>query len=252
MQLPPSPPTIAVPAVETFFLSPTLPSLLFLPYHLRTARARQKPPLPRRLSPSMFFPRRELHREPIPPRSLIRLRPPLRRLATRHLRLPYRLRAASPLGRAAEQPLVLALRRLLLIMVSGPAGPLVHPHGVLTPRRESHGRDRLRPSLRPLLLPHHLARRYPSRRAATASSLREPLFLDVYPPLTSRPTQRPTWMPSALLLDYSSGIRPSAIRRLTGREIRRLSLRATRPCATSFLVGRHPYHLDFLSSVPSH
>ena len=46
-----------------------------------------------------------LDREPTPPRSLIRPRPPLRRLATRRLRMPCRLRAASPLGRAEEQSL---------------------------------------------------------------------------------------------------------------------------------------------------
>ena len=60
----------------------------------------------------------------------------------RHLRLPCRLRAASPLGRAEEQPPPLAPSHLLLIMASGPAGPLVHPLDVPSPRRESHGRDR--------------------------------------------------------------------------------------------------------------
>ena len=135
------------------FLPPTLISLRFLPYPLRAARARQKPPLPRRVSPGMLLPRRAPRMEPTPPGSLIRPRPPLRRLATRHLQLLCCLRAASPLGRAEEQPPPLAPSRLLLIVASGPAGPLVHPLNVLAPRRESHGRDRLWPSLRPPLLP---------------------------------------------------------------------------------------------------
>ena len=176
MYLPPSPPPIAVPAADNCFLPQTLLSLWFLTCTLRATRARQKLPLPRRLLPSMLLPRRELHRGPTPPPSLIRPRPPLLRLVTRHLRLPCHLRAASPLGRANEQPLALPLSRLLLIRVSGPAGPLVHPHGVLAPRRESHGRDRLGLSLRPLLLPPRLPRRYSTRLAATAPNLWELLF----------------------------------------------------------------------------
>ena len=133
----------------------------------------------------------------------------------------------------------LALSRLLLIMSSGPAGPLVHPHGVLTPRRESHGRDRFWPSLRPLLLPPRLPRWHPSRPAATALSLRKFPFEDFHPPLTSRPPQRPTWMPLALLPNYSSEIPPRAIRTLTGGWNIRPSLRTTPPCATLFLAGHH-------------
>lgn len=49
-------------------------------------------------------------------------------------------------GRAEEQPFPLALRRPLLILVSGPVGPVEHPPGVLSPRREFLGRDRLRTS----------------------------------------------------------------------------------------------------------
>ena len=155
-------------------LPPTPLSLRFLP--LSAARALQEPPLLRRLSPSMLLARRARHKEPIPTRSLIRPRPPLSRLVTRRLRLPCRFRATSPLGRANEQPLPLALRRLMLIMVSSPAGSLVHPPGVRTPRREPHGPDRLWPSLRPMLLPPCMSRQYPFRPAATAPSLRK-LFL---------------------------------------------------------------------------
>ena len=144
------------PGRGDIFLPPTLLSLRFLPYPPGAARARQKPPLQRRVSPSMLLPRQAPHGEPTPPISLIRPRPPLCHRATRHLRLPCRLRAAFPLGRAEKQPPPLAPSHLLLTMASGPAGPLVHPLNVLSPRRESHGRDSLWPSLRPLLLPPRL------------------------------------------------------------------------------------------------
>ena len=116
MYLPPAPPPIAIPDAEIFFLPPTLLSLRFLLCPLMAARARQKPPLLRRRSPSMLLLSLALHREPTPLRSRTWQRSPLRRLATRHLRLPCRLRVASPLGRADEQPMELALRRLLLTM----------------------------------------------------------------------------------------------------------------------------------------
>ena len=73
-------------------------------------------------------------------------------------------------------PLPFALHRLLLIIASGPAGPLVHPQGVQTPLCESHGRDTLWPTLRPLLLPPRLPRRYSFRPAETAPSLWELVF----------------------------------------------------------------------------
>ena len=56
--------------------------------------------------------------------------------------MSYRLHATSPIGRADEQPLPLAPRRLLFIMPLSPTGPLDHPPGVLSPRREPHGRCR--------------------------------------------------------------------------------------------------------------
>ena len=81
--LPQSPPPVAVLAAEDFLLLPTPLSRRFLPCPLRAALALQKPPLPRQLSLSMLLPRRGLHRETIPPRSLIRPHPPLRRLVIR-------------------------------------------------------------------------------------------------------------------------------------------------------------------------
>ena len=86
----------------------------------------------------------------------MRPRPLLRYRATRHLRLPCRLRAEFPLGRAEEQLPPLATSYLLMTMASGPAGALVYPLDVLSPRRESHGRDHLWPSLRPPLPPPRL------------------------------------------------------------------------------------------------
>ena len=100
------------PAADTAFAS-------VFAYPLRAARARQKNPLPQLVSPSMLLPRRPHHREPIPPRSLIRPRPTLRRMAARHLRLPCRLRDASPIGCAEEQPPPLVSNDLLLIMALG-------------------------------------------------------------------------------------------------------------------------------------
>ena len=227
------------PGRGAIFRPPTPLSLRFLPCPLRAARALQEPPLPRRLSPSMLLPRRALHRESIPPRSPIRPRPPFRRLTTWRLGLPCRLRAASLLERADKQPVPLALHRLLFIMVSGPAGPLVHPQGVLTPRRESHGRDRLWPSLRPLLLPPRLPRRYTCRPAATAEPVGTPLSrLPPPPDVPSATTADLDTLGDAL--KYSSGIPSRAIRTLTGRGSNRPSLRATPPRATSFLAG-HPY-----------
>ena len=75
--------------------------------------------------------------DPAPPTAL----PPSGRISTR-----TRRRTAAATG--AEPPAV--------DYASGPAGPLVHPLDVLSTRRESHGRDRLWPSLRPLLLPLRL------------------------------------------------------------------------------------------------
>ena len=137
------------PAADTAFAS-------IFPYPPGAARARQKTPLPRRVSPSMLPPRPAPRTEPTPPRLLIRPRSPVRHRATRYLRVPCRLRAPSPLGRAEEQPPPLAPSHLPLIMASGPPGPLVHPLDVQSLRRESYGRYRLWPSLRPPLLPPRL------------------------------------------------------------------------------------------------
>ena len=64
-----------------FFPAADIAFARLMPCFLRAAQTLQKPPLPRGLSPSII-----LHRQPIPPRSLIRLRPPFRRLAIRRPR----------------------------------------------------------------------------------------------------------------------------------------------------------------------
>ena len=71
----------------------------------------------------------------------------------------------------------------------------------------------------------------------------------------SHPPQRPACISSALLLNYSSGIPPRAIRTSTGRRSNKPSLRATPPCATSFLAGRQPdqptfYRVFLCTSAP--
>lgn len=62
-------------------------------------------------------------------------------------------------------------------MASNPAGRLDRLSGLQSPRRKSHGRDRLRPPLRPRLLQSRLSRLYPLRPAAiTLKSMGAPLL----------------------------------------------------------------------------
>ena len=65
------------------------------------------------------------------------------------------------------------------------------------------------------------------------------------PTLPDFPSTTATCMSPAVLLNNSSRTPPSAIRTLTGHGSNRLSLRATPPCATSFLAGHHPYQPTF-------
>ena len=78
-----------------------------------------------------------------------------------------RLPAASPPVRAGE-PLPLALRRLLLIIASGTAGPLDHPPGVLSSHRESQPQDR--PSSYRLVCPNGTPLVRPRPRRACGNS----------------------------------------------------------------------------------
>ena len=109
-------------------------SLRSSPYPPRSARAPQKPLLPRRPSPSRLL-------RGVLLRGVIRLspranpRPPLSRLA---LRCPRRSRlgTASRPGHAGLQQQQLVLHLPMSTMALGPAGPLDHLPGGLTPRRE--------------------------------------------------------------------------------------------------------------------
>ena len=76
----------------------------------------------------------------------------------------------------------------------GPGGSLDHPPGVLSPRRESHGRDHPHPSLWPQLLPPRRSRRYPSRPTVTVPSTWGLLFYGFGRQLMYRPSPGPTWM----------------------------------------------------------
>lgn len=80
-------------------------------------------------------------------------------------------------------------------------------HSATTPTVETApGRDRPRPSLRPLLLPPRLPQRYRFHPITTARSLRErgnPSLKTLAPRLAPPPPQRPIWMLLALLPNYS-------------------------------------------------
>ena len=171
--------------------------------------------------------KRQLHREPIPPRSLIQPRPPLCRLATRRLRLPCRVRAASPFGRTDEQRLLCELPRPSVRRANSPPRVLRPPPPLAVVTAPA-----------PAALP---AQKVPIPSGHDrAEHARTPL-VRLPSPLTSRPPQRPTWIPSVLMLNYNSGIPSHVIRTLTGRGSNRPSPRATPPCATSFLAGRQFY-----------
>ena len=193
------------------------------------------------------------HREPTPPISPIRPRPPLRHRATRPLRPPYRLPPSSSLGRAEEQPPPLAPNHLLLIMASGPAGPLVHTyyHPAAGPTPATASGRRYDPRSCGLACPDDTHPVRPRPRQAYGNSGCKTF----YPLLKSRPPQRPTWMPSALLPSHNSEILPHAIRTLIERGNNRPSLRATTRCGTSLLAGRQPYqttlcHVPLRTSAP--
>ena len=89
-----------------------------------------------------------------------------------------RLWTVAPLGRTGVQQQQPAMHPLLWTMASGPAGPLDQMPGVLTPRRESHGRGRPRPPPQPLFLPLRLSPWYQFRPTATAQSRWELLSYD--------------------------------------------------------------------------
>ena len=87
---------------------------------------------------------------------------------------------------AGVQKQQLVLHPVLSTMALGPAGPLDHLPGGLTPRREFPGRGRVRPPPRPLLLPPRRSRRCQYRPTATAQGLWELLSYGLRPLLATR------------------------------------------------------------------
>ena len=131
-------------------------------------------------------------------------------------------------------------------MALGPAGPLDHLLGGLTPRRESHGRGRVRPPPRPLLLPPRRSRRCQYRPTATAQILWELLSYGLRPLLATHRLPPPSWMPLATLLNCSSLIPSRVIHMSIGSDNSRLSRRATPQCVTSPSTGGRPASQRFV------
>ena len=135
-------------------------------------------------------------------------------------------------------------------MASGPVGPLEHLPHMLTPRRESHGRDEPHPPPRPRLLPPRLSPRYQFRRTATTQSQWEVLSYDFRLLLATHRLHLQSKMPLATLLNYSS-LTPSRVIHIpTGSENSRLSRRAMPQCATSLSACRRPCHPTFCRATP--
>jgi len=130
-------------------------------------------------------------------------------------------------------------------MALGPAGPLDHLPGGLTPRRESPGRGRVRPTPRPVLLPPSRSRRCQYRPTATAQSLWELLSYGLRPLLATHRLHLPSWMPLATLLNCSSLIPSRVIHMPIGSDNSRLSRRATPQGVTSPSAGRRPCRPTF-------
>ena len=94
----------------------------------------------------------------------------------------------------------------------GPAGPLGHLPDEVQPRRESHGRGRLRPPPRPLLLPTRRPARYHFRPTTTTQSLWELRSYGLRLLLVTRRIYLPGRMPSTTLLNCGSRIPSRVIR----------------------------------------
>ena len=159
-----------------------------------------------------------------------------------HQRLQWhcRLRAASPLGRAEDQPLRPAPRSLPLTMVSDPAGFRGRlPIGSTLHRAfRALGCLWLRP--RANLEPQCWSRRCPPRLTATERNLWVSRFQGSRSLRSPPPPLRPIWTPSALLPNYTLVIRLRVIRTPTGRESNLRSLRATPPYNAFFSAGHWP------------
>ena len=134
-------------------------------------------------------------------------------------------------------------------MALGPAGPLDHLPGGLTPRRESPGRGRVRPPPRPLLLPPRRSRRCQYRPTATAQCLWELLSYALRPFLATHRLHLPSWMPLATLLNCSALIPSHVIHMPIVSDNSRLSPRATPECVTSPSTGHRPCEPTFCRAI---
>jgi len=220
-------------------------SLRSSPYPPRSAWAPQKPLLPRRPSPS-----RLLQRSPTQETDAVETTGPTTSApaspGSPASRRWSRRGTASPPGHAGVQQQQLVLHPLLSTMALGPAGPLDHLPGGLTPRPESPGRGRVRPPPRPLLLPPRRSRRCQYRPTATAQSLWELLSYDFRLLLATHRLHRPSWMPLATLLNCSSLVIPSRVFHMPiGSDNSRMSRRATPQSVTSPSTGRRPCQPTF-------
>ena len=137
------------------------------------------------------------------------------------------------------------LQPLLSTMALGPAGPLEHLSGGLIHHREFHGRGRVHPPPRPLVLPPRRSRRCQYRPTATAQSLWELLSYGLRPRMTIQRLHLPSWMPLATLLNCGSLIPSRVLHMPIGSENSKLSRPATPPCVTAPSAGLRPYQIFF-------
>ena len=137
-------------------------------------------------------------------------------------------------------------------MALGPAGPLDHLPGGLTPRCESHGRGPVRPPPRPLLLPPRRSRRCQYRPTASAQSLWELLSYDLGPPLGDTPPvpAKLDALGDAAKLQFADSVARYSHADWERQQQAELTCRAARCYIT---IGRPPaLTADFLSCYPSH
>ena len=214
-------------------------SLRSAPDPPRSARAPQKPLLPRRTSPSRLLQRRPTQGtdaaettgptapapaspgSPMPPK----VKPSWDRISTRTRRRTATAASAAPPA------------------VDYGFGPVGAPRPVArranTPPRVPRPRPGP-PTAATLLLPPRRSRRCQSRPTATAQSLWELLSYGLRPLKATHRLHLPSWMPLATMLNCSSLIPSRVIHMQIGSENSRLSRRATPKCVTSPSTGRRP------------
>ena len=132
----------------------------------------------------------------------------------------------------------------------GPGGPLGHLPDELQLRREPDGRDRLRPSPRPLPSPTRRPARYHFHPTTTTQSLWELLSYGLCLLLVTRQLHLQGRMPSTAVLSCGSRIPSRVIRMPIGSENSTLSRRATPRYVTSLSAGRRPCRPTYWRATP--